>query len=287
MIHVSVLLQETISALDLENGEIFLDATIGGGGHSREVLRHFPKVKIIGLDRDRDAVLYAQKLGIETRQESFKNLDQVLKELSVGEVDAILFDLGISSDQLEHSGRGFSFLRDEPLDMRMSTEGIMAKDLLNSWDESTLEVVLRGFGEEKLSRKIAREIILRRERKPFETTFDLVDTVLRVKPRTFRDKIHPATKTFQALRIAVNDELTTLEQGLEKGFRALKGKGRFVVISFHSGEDRIVKNFFRDRIKEGSARRVGKRVKPITASAEEKERNPRSRSAKLRVIEKI
>ncbi|MEK7176784.1 MAG: 16S rRNA (cytosine(1402)-N(4))-methyltransferase RsmH [Patescibacteria group bacterium] len=287
MIHISVLLQETISALDLENGEIFLDATIGGGGHSREVLRRFPKVKIVGLDRDRDAVLHAQELGIETRQESFRNLDQVLKKLSVGEVDAILFDLGISSDQLEHSGKGFSFLRDEPLDMRMSAEGIMAKDLLNSWDESALEVVLRGFGEEKFSKKIAREIVLRRQRKPFETTFDLVDTVLKVRPRTFRDKIHPATKTFQALRIAVNDELTALEHGLEKGFRVLKEEGRFVVISFHSGEDRIVKNFFRDRIKEGSARRVGKRIKPITASKEEMERNPRSRSAKLRVIEKI
>ncbi len=223
---------------------------------------------------------------IEARQVSFKDLDQVLKDLTLERVDAILFDLGISSDQLEDSGRGFSFMKDEPLDMRMSGVGVMAKDLLNSWDESALELILRGFGEEKFSRKIAREIVTRRGNRPFETTFDLVEVVLKVKPKNFRDKIHPATKTFQALRIAVNEELTQLEVGLEKGFEALRGKGRFVVISFHSGEDRIVKNFFRNRVKDGRARKVGV-LKPVTASTEEIARNPRSRSAKLRVIEKL
>ena len=285
--HKPVLLHETVNALDLENGEVFLDATFGAGGHSREALRRFPKLRIIGLDRDPKAVEYArEKLAIEARQVSFKDLDQVLKDLTLERVDAILFDLGISSDQLEDSGRGFSFMKDEPLDMRMSGVGVMAKDLLNSWDESALELILRGFGEEKFSRKIAREIVTRRGNRPFETTFDLVEVVLKVKPKNFRDKIHPATKTFQALRIAVNEELTQLEVGLEKGFEALRGKGRFVVISFHSGEDRIVKNFFRNRVKDGRARKVGV-LKPVTASTEEIARNPRSRSAKLRVIEKL
>lgn len=285
--HKPVLLHEAINALDLDNGEIFLDATFGGGGHSLEALQRFPKLRIIGLDRDPKVVKHAREnLRIEVRQVSFKDLDQVLKSLTIERVDGILFDLGISSDQLEDSGRGFSFLKNEPLDMRMSGEGIMAKDLLNSWDEHALEMVLRGFGEERFSRKIAREIITRRKVKPFENTFDLVDTILAVRPRSYQDKIHPATKTFQALRIAVNDELTSLEIGLEKGFEALKERGRFVVISFHSLEDRIVKNFFRDKVKDGSARKVGV-LKPVTASGEELASNPRSRSAKLRVIEKI
>lgn len=286
MHHVPVLLHETVSALDLGDGEIFLDGTLGGGGHSQEILKRFPKVKIIGLDRDLNAVENAkEKLGIEARQENFKNLDKVLKNLSIDKVDAVLFDLGISSDQLENSGRGFSFLKNEPLDMRMSALGITAGDILNSWDESALELVLRGFGEERSSKKIAKELVRRREEKEFQNTFDLVEAVLKVKPRTFRDRIHPATKTFQALRIAVNDELTSLEIGLDNGFEALKSGGRFAVISFHSLEDRIVKNFFRDKIKEGKARAVA--WKPITASEEEISINPRSRSAKLRVIEKI
>lgn len=290
--HKPVLLQESIEALDIQENEIFLDGTLGSGGHSGEVLRRFPKTRIIGLDQDPEAVeRVKEKLNIETRVENFRNLDNVLKELKIDKVDAILLDLGLSSDQLEDSGRGFTFMKDEPLDMRMSKEGIQAKDLLNSWDEKAIELVLYGFGEERDSRKIAKEIVKSREVKPFETTFDLVEAILRVKPRSFKDKIHPATKTFQALRIAVNEELTSLEIGLEKGFVALNSKGRFVVISFHSLEDRVVKNFFRDRVKEGLARRVSlsqlKGNKPVTAGNEEIRENPRSRSAKLRVIEKI
>jgi len=291
--HKPVLLQESIEALDIQDGEIFLDGTLGGGGHSEEVLRRFPTTRIIGLDRDPEAVKRVrEKLNIEIRVENFRHLDKVLEELEVRKVDAILLDLGLSSDQLETSGRGFSFLRDEPLDMRMSNEGIKAKDLLNSWDQHAIELVLHGFGEERDSRKIAEEIVRRRGIKPFETTFELVEAVLKVKPRSFRDKIHPATKTFQALRIAVNEELTNLEIGLEKGFKALEANGRFVVISFHSLEDRIVKNFFRDKVGLGLAKRVtslysARGNKPITASMEEIDENPRSRSAKLRVIEKI
>ena len=168
--------------------------------------------------------------------------------------------------------------------MRMSDEGITAADILNSWDEHAIELILRGFGEEKFSKKIARAIVVRREVRPFKTTFDLVGTVLEVKPRSFRDKIHPATKTFQALRMAVNEELPTLEAGLEKGFESLASKGRLAVISFHSLEDRIVKNFFRDKAKEGTGELINK--KPIVPTDDEIKENPRSRSAKLRIIQK-
>lgn len=273
--HKPVLLHESIDALNLQTDELFIDATFGNGGHSREVRRRFgDKVRIIGLDQD--PYVAEKNSEFEVKTESFRNLDKVLNELKP---DAILFDLGISTNQLADSGRGFSFLKDEPLDMRMSGVGITAAEILNSWDEHAIELVLRGFGEERFSKKIAGEIVERRKIKPFVTTFDLVKVVGKR-----RGKIHPATKTFQALRIAVNEELTALEIGLGKGLEALKAKGRFAVISFHSLEDRIVKNFFRDRIKEKVAKQITK--KPIVPSAEEVEENPRSRSAKLRVIEK-
>ena len=265
--HKSVLLHESIEALDLKPGKIFVDATYGGGGHSKEVGRLFPAVEVIAIDQDPE---------VDAIRANFRDLDKVVAR----KVDAILFDLGISTDQLEQSGRGFTFLKDEPLDMRISGEGITASDILNSWDESALELVLRGFGEESNSRRIAREIVEGRKVKPFATTFDLVKVVGKR-----RGKIHPATKTFQALRIAVNEELANLETGLEKGFQVLGPNGRFAVISFHSLEDRIVKNFFRKKIKEKLARQITK--KPIVPNIEEIKRNPRSRSAKLRVIEKI
>lgn len=209
---------------------MFLDATFGSGGHSREVAGQFPEVKIIRIDRDPK---------VEAQTIDFRDLDKAI----TGKVDAILFDLGFSSDQLEGGIPGLSFQRDEPLDMRFSRQGLTAADILNSWDEHAIELILRGFGEEKFSKKIAREIVKRRVIKPFETTFDLVETILKVKPKNWRNKINPATKTFQALRIAVNEELTALEIGLEKGFKALNAKGRFAVISYHSLEDRIVKTF--------------------------------------------
>ena len=281
--HVPVLLHESIDALNLGPGKTFLDGTFGGGGHTREVLRRFPQVRIVALDRDREAVERGKALGVPVTQESFSNLKDVFVKQGIEKVDAILFDLGISTDQFTPpsggAGRGFSFLKDEPLDMRMSGTGITEEDILNSWDEHAIELILRGFGEERSSRKIAGEIVARRKIKPFVTTFDLVQVVGKRK-----GKIHPATKTFQALRIAVNDELTSLETGLEKGFEALGPKGRMAVISFHSLEDRIVKRFFRDKVKAEVAKPVTK--KPIVPSAEEIQVNPRSRSAKLRVIEK-
>ena len=251
-------------------------------------------VEIIGLDRDVDALRRSQeKLAGLThnaflRESSFRNLDQVLAELGVGRVNAILLDLGLSSDQLEDSGRGFSFQRDEPLEMTMEkgSKGITAKEVLNNWDEETLELILRGFGEEKYSRKIAHEIVMQREEKPFKTTGDLLEAVdAAVPPSAKHLKIHPATRTFQAIRIAVNEELTALEEGLQKAFEALDIGGRLAIISFHSLEDRIVKNAFRDLASEGRAKLITKR--PIAASEEEVAENPRSRSAKLRVLEKI
>ncbi|OHB10184.1 MAG: 16S rRNA (cytosine(1402)-N(4))-methyltransferase [Candidatus Zambryskibacteria bacterium RIFCSPLOWO2_12_FULL_45_14] len=274
--HKPVLLHESINALDLQTGELFVDATFGGGGHSREVKRRFGnKIHIIGLDRDPHVA--EKNSEFEVKTDSFKNLDKVLGMLRP---DAILFDLGISLDQLEETGRGFSFLRDEPLDMRMSREGITAAEILNSWSERALELILRGFGEERNSRKIAHAIVERRRVKPFATTFDLVEVVGKR-----RGKTHPATKTFQALRIATNEELTALEVGLKKAFESLRPGGRLVVISFHSLEDRVVKNFFRESIEEKIAKQITK--KPIMPSEEEIGRNPRSRSAKLRVVEKL
>lgn len=294
--HKPVLLHESVESLGLEKGKVYLDGTLGSGGHSSEVARIYKdSVTIIGLDRDQDALRRSEErlrtLGarFELKLASFRNLDKVLGELSVQSVDAILFDLGLSSNQFEESGRGFSFQKDEPLLMTMNEnpqdEDLTAEKILNNFSEPALELILKGFGEEKYSKKIAREIVARREVRPFQTTFDLVDAVLAVRPKNFREKIHPATKTFQAIRIATNEELASLEEGLAKGFEALSHGGRFGVISFHSLEDRIVKNYFRDLVKEGKAKFINK--KPITPAEDEIRSNPRSRSAKLRVIEKI
>ncbi|OHA91711.1 MAG: 16S rRNA (cytosine(1402)-N(4))-methyltransferase [Candidatus Zambryskibacteria bacterium RIFCSPHIGHO2_01_FULL_44_22b] len=282
--HISVLLHESIENLNLGPGKIFVDATYGGGGHTSEVLRKFPDVKVIAIDQDPEARNKIQETvdKVDLRTGNFRDIDTLVGDIKP---DAILLDLGFSSDQLEGGVPGLSFQRDEPLDMRLSRSGPTAADILNSWDEYAIELILRGFGEERASRKIAEEIVKRRKIKPFETTFDLVEGVVAVKPRHFRDKIHPATKTFQALRIAVNSELDALESGLQKGFDILKPSGRFAVISFHSLEDRIVKNFFRESAREGKARLITK--KPIIPTDEEVKDNPRSRSAKLRVVEKI
>lgn len=270
--HKPVLVQESLKVLDLKGGETFIDATFGGGGHTREVIRRYgDKVKVITIDRD--PATGAEIIG------NFRDMDKLLKDVRP---DAMLFDLGISSDQLDASGRGFSFLRDEPLDMRMGEKGITAAEILNSFDESAIELIIRGFGEERFSKRISSEIVMRRKKKPFRTTFDLVQAIEKVVRRS--GKIHPATKTFQALRIAVNDELTALEEGLEKGFELLNPGGRLAVITFHSLEDRIVKNFFRDKAKEDKGIIITK--KPVPPTDEEIENNPRSRSAKLRAIKK-
>jgi len=258
--HQPALLQEVINGLELKPGETFVDATYGGGGHSGEIKRRSSKVKVITIDRDLNAD--ADITG------NFRDLDKLLGEVRP---DAILMDLGFSSDQLDNVP-GLSFQRDEPLDMRLSRKGLTAADILNTWKEETIELILRGFGEERYSKKLAKAII---EARPFKTTCDLVRVVENAVRR--RGRINPATRTFQALRIAVNEELASLEIGLEKAWKLLRPGGRLIVISFHSLEDRMVKNFFREK---------GGKSKPIVPSEEEISINPRARSAKLRIIKK-
>lgn len=284
-VHRTVLLNETIDSLNLKSDSVILDCTFGGGGHSAEILRRFPKAKIIALDQDKGA-WRENDSRIFFHNENFSDLDKILKN---EKVDGIIFDLGLSSDQLENSGRGFSFMKDEPLLMTMkenpSPEDLTASDVVNSWSEKSLADIIYGYGEEKYSRRIARGIVEAREKAEINTTSDLVKIIESAVPAVYRrGRLHFATRTFQALRIAVNDELGVLEIGLSKGFEALKGEGRMSVITFHSLEDRIVKRFFKKKEKEELAILINK--KPILASEEEVKNNPRSRSAKLRILEK-
>jgi 16S rRNA (cytosine1402-N4)-methyltransferase len=296
-VHKTVLLNETIDGLNLSKGNaIVLDGTFGGGGHSLEICKRYPKLKIIAVDQDKSAFEKAESkfknlnCDISFHNINFKNLEEALEKENIKEVDGIILDLGLSSDQLENSGRGFSFMKDEPLLMTMkenpSPEDVTAIDIVNDWSEKSLADIIYGYGEEKYSRRIAKQIVDYRQKKDIKTTFDLVEIIKKSVPASYqKGRLHCATKTFQALRIAVNDELGVLKQGLEEGFKVLKKGGRMSVISFHSLEDRIVKNVFRDKVKEQKANFINK--KPILATREEIIENPRSRSAKLRIIEKI
>lgn len=298
--HQPVLLKEVIDFLNFQSGNIFLDGTLGNGGHSLKVYETFPEqIKIIGIDKDQEALERTRKkmkdLGIETKNiilelANFRDLDKVLEKEKLNRVDRILLDLGINSDQLENSGRGFSFQKNEPLLMNMKKDltelDLTAMEIVNSWEEKNIADILYGFGEESFSRQIAKEIVLMRKREKIKTTFDLVKIIKQAVPMRYqRKKIHPATKTFQALRITVNDELGALKEGLEKGFKSLNPNGRIAIITFHSLEDRLVKNYFRDLKKAGLGITINKKV--IQPSREEIKINPRSRSAKLRVFEKL
>lgn len=295
--HIPVLLDESINGLRIQSGDIFIDGTLGGGGHTFEVIKRFGSgIKIIGLDLDKDAIERARlKIGdlphdAIFRTVGFQDMDKVLNELNITHVDRILLDLGISSFQLEVAGRGFSFMKDEPLLMTMkknpTDEDLTARDIVNTWEEKTLADIIYGFGEEKYSRKIAKAIVEERANKSIETTFDLVEIIEKAVGKSYRRlKIHPATKTFQALRIATNSELTNLENAIEKGFNKLSIGGRLAIISFHSLEDRIVKQAYVKLKQKGYANIITK--KPIVPSTDEIKSNPRSRSSKLRIIEKI
>lgn len=295
--HKTVLLHESVDALDLKSGEVVVDCTLGAGGHTEEICKRFgSEVKIIGLDLDQDAIIRSEKRldGMECNTtfhlSNFRDFDTILKNLNLSEVDGFLLDLGFSSHQIEDSGRGFSFKRDEPLAMTLKRDigdtDITADLILNHWSEESIANILYGYGNEQFSRRIAREIVTSREKVPIKTTMDLVTIIERAVPFFYKKgRLHPATKTFQALRIAVNDELGALEEFLEKGFSHLKSEGRMAVISFHSLEDRIVKNFFKKKKEEKEATLITK--KPITPGEEELKENPRSRSAKLRTLQKI
>src|SRR3989339_1924191 len=303
-VHRTVLLNEAIDGLNLSSKSLVIDATFGGGGHSLEMCKRYSGIKIIALDQDKSAFGKAEgkfkdlNCDITFVNENFRNLDSGVGHLEslcpTPGFDGIIFDLGLSSDQLENSGRGFSFQKDEPLIMTMkenpTQEDVTAKDVVNTWSEKSLADIIYGYGEEKYSRRIAKGIVEARQKMKIETTFDLVKIIEDAVPAVYRrgripKKLHCATRTFQAIRIAVNDELGALTEGLEKGLKILKKGGRISVISFHSLEDRIVKRFFREKVEKGIAKLINKKV--ILASDEEIRNNPRSRSAKLRILEKI
>lgn len=294
--HLPVLLKEVSEYLDIQNNDIVLDATLGERGHSTMIAEQLGEDGVlIGIDTDITSIENARSNEIlgHTKckkhfiQSNFRNLDNVLRELGVKEVNKILFDLGWSMDQFRDTNRGFSFQIDGPLDMRLGDDAsFTASDIVNSWEEESIVDILTGYGEERYARGIAEEIIKARSEKPIKTTLELVEIIKSgTPPRYHRGRIHPATRTFQALRMAVNDEIGALKEGITKGFGALAKDGIMVVISFHSIEDRIVKRFYREQVKNNLAKLLNKR--PMIPSEEEVMKNKRARSAKLRAIMKI
>jgi 16S rRNA (cytosine1402-N4)-methyltransferase len=307
--HVSVLLRETIDLVDPEPGDVIVDATLGLGGHSREILERQPEARLIGLDQDTDAIEIAKRnleaFGdrVTIVQTNFVNIRGTLSELGIDAVNGIMADLGVSSLQFDSETRGFSFRFDAPLDMRMDAEGEYptAAELLQTLSQEEIANTIYQFGEERFSRRIARRIVERREAgNPVATTRELAELVERAVPRSKKDKIHPATRTFQALRIAVNNELGVLENFLSDSVESLAPGGRLAVISFHSLEDRIVKQAFlklsgrcqcppRLPICQcGAVKKVEILTKkPVVPTETELSENPRSRSAKLRAVRKL
>ncbi len=282
--HIPVLLKEALAALDPKPGESFIDATYGGGGHSRAILEKITpptggkKGKLLALDWNETAAIRCRTDYCVV--ENFANLPEVMRKFNIKPVDGLLLDLGVSTDELEHSRRGFSFQRDESLLMTYNDQKLPVRDLLKQLNEKELADTIWRYGEERNSRKIAKAIKLRLRKSAIRTTKELVETIELVLPR--KGKLHPATKTFMALRIYANDELTNLEEVLKNLDKIMAPAGRTAVISFHSLEDRLVKNYFKRWAAAGQAELINK--KPITAGAEEILKNPRSRSAKLRTI---
>lgn len=299
LVHTTVLLHESIDSLNIQSGTTYLDGTLGSGGHALEALKKAGgDLTVVGLDRDEDALRRSEKRLKEAATEktklnfvlrSYGELDKALDDLKIEKVEAIMLDLGLSSDQFETSGRGFSFKKDEPLLMTFAEKpdehDLTAAYILNTWEEKSIADIIYGYGEERYALRIARKVVQYRERKKIETTHELVEIINSAVPSSYRHgRIHPATRTFQALRITVNDELNTLKDGLKKGFERLGPGGRMAIISFHSLEDRIVKHFYKEKVGEGLAEVLTK--KPITPGDQELDENPRSRSAKLRIIVK-
>jgi 16S rRNA (cytosine1402-N4)-methyltransferase len=295
-LHQPVLLEETISSLNLKSGETVIDMTAGYGGHSAEILKIIGESgRLILVDRDNNAIRELRKkfgnyANVEYIHSNFADIDYG----KIGRVDKILMDLGVSSPQLDESERGFSFNKDAKLDMRMDqSQNLTAKDIVNEYTEDNLANIIYRYGEEKRSRKIASEIVKHREETPITTTKQLADIVENCLPRG--GKIHPATRTFQAIRIATNQELESIELALPDAIDSLKSRGRLTVISFHSLEDRIVKRFFRSLVEAQKDLVTGREIespnfrlinkKPLKGSLIDD--NPRARSAKLRTIEKI
>lgn len=293
MEHKPVMREEIAKYLNLNPGETVLDCTVGTGGHALEILKRItPSGKLIGVDRDAESLFLANQNLKEFKgfytlvKEDFRHIDTILEGLELKKVDGIFFDLGISSFQLDNPQRGFSIKLDGPLDMRMDKESyISAYDLVNSLSEAELSNILKNFGQERWHNRIAHLMVEKRIQNPISTTGELSDLVIRAVGYRGEQRIHPATRTFQAFRIAVNRELEALDIAIEKSFRFLKKGGRICVISFHSLEDRIVKEKFRYFAREGLARIITK--KPLRPSQDEVSDNIRSRSAKLRAAERI
>ena len=302
--HVSVLLKETVDGAFTDPNGVYADLTTGGGGHSLELAKRLDGGRLICFDQDKEALEAAgERLKLLHNwlvRSNFCEMKSVLADLGIKELDGIIADLGVSSHQLDTAERGFSFHNDAPLDMRMSGEGLSARDVVNEYDEGELAKILFDYGEEKFGNRIARGIVNARLTAPIETTGQLAEIIKSSVPAAYRREKNPCRKSFQAIRIEVNHELDVLETALTDGFDVLKVGGRMSVITFHSLEDRIVKNRFKEFCtgctcppefpvcvcgRKPMGRLVDK--KPITASPEELERNPRSRSAKLRIIEKI
>jgi 16S rRNA (cytosine1402-N4)-methyltransferase len=290
--HQPVMVTEVLEALAIRPDGIYLDGTVGGGGHAVEIAARLETGRLIGLDCDPSALEVArarlEQFGerVTLVHANFAQLDRVLDELGIAHVNGILLDLGVSLTQLDTPQRGLSFRREGPLDMRLDpTQELTAADLVNTLDERQLTKIFRDYGEERWAARIAKNIVRERRQHPIETTTELVRVIEQSIPAAVRrtSRIHPATRVFQALRIAVNDELDNLQRALTVGFERLAPGGRFVVISFHSLEDRIVKRFFRERLKAGQAEQIRG---PISPSPEECAQNPRARSAKLRVLSK-
>jgi 16S rRNA (cytosine1402-N4)-methyltransferase len=286
--------REILTYLRPQPGQVFVDSTIGCGGHAEQILAAIkPNGRLIGIDQDLEALKIAEKYlkdyngNLTLIHNNFENLDHILRDYRIEKVDGILFDLGLSSLQIESKTRGFSFQYNAPLDMRMNrTSRITAFDLINNLTEDEIARIIRNYGEERWARRIANLIVKERKRAPIVTTLQLANLVLKAVGYRYRSgsKIHPATRTFQAFRIAVNRELEALETGLEKAIDFLKSSARICVISFHSLEDRIVKRVFKKKAQQRKIKILTK--KPLLPSEREILENPRSRSAKLRVAER-
>ncbi len=303
--HLPVLLTETVEGLNIKPQGIYVDGTAGGGGHSSEILKRLSGGKLYSIDRDPDAIRtvterFKDEPDSQIVQGRFGDMKQLLQERGVDKVDGVLLDIGVSSHQLDTAERGFSFHEDAPLDMRMSQQGETAGDLVNNLPYGELARIIGTYGEDKYASSIARAIVRYRETKEIETTLELAEIIKSAVPQRVRREGHPARQTFQAIRIAVNDEFGELERGLDSAFEMLRSGGRLAVITFHSIEDRITKQRMQKWCtgctcpadfpvcvcgNKPKARLISR--KPVVAGEEELSLNPRSRSAKLRVCEKL
>lgn len=306
--HISVLYNETLDSLDIKDGGIYVDGTLGGGGHSRGILERGKNIRLIGIDRDQEAILAAGKRledyknSINLVNNNFSQIKQVLTELDVDKIDGAVLDLGVSSYQLDNAQRGFSYMHDARLDMRMNpNDKISAYEVVNNYSEDELTRIFYEYGEEKWSKRVAEFIVQKRTQKPVETTLELVDIIKAAIPKKVRvEGSHPAKRIFQAIRIEVNNELGILKDAVSDFVDVLKPGGRMAIITFHSLEDRIVKKTFSELAmgcvcpksfpvcvcnRQPVVKLISK--KPVLPTIEEETNNPRSKSAKLRIAEKI